>query len=172
MNRGFCRYAPIHWITATMLFATLMAACHQKEEKDEGVPAGITGINHTRTYIAAFYVDGTWGGNISSIQNGGGGGSNVCCIVLPRHHTPGLAATVRWNHTEDVDNWKEATAAIFPYPDGAGHVWINFLPDDRVVIVVSEMDTWSSNYFGDSRAPSHPGYRGWQIEFPKSEIQK
>jgi len=141
------------WAIGTAFsIALLLTACQPKEEKDEGVPAGITGINHTRTYIAEFYVDGTWGGNISSIQNGGGGGSTVCCVALPSQYSDGLTAKVRWNHTEDVDNWKEAVATVFPYPDGAGRAWVHFMPDDSVQIVVSN--------FG----PGHPQYPGPAIE--------
>ena len=144
-----------------------LAACQPEEKKEEGVPVGIVGINHTKTYIAAFSVNGSYGSNISSIQKGGGGGKTSCCLVLPRHYAPGLSAKVRWNHTEDADNWKETIATVLPYQDGVGRAWVNFLPDDRVVIVVSNMDTWSSNYHGDYKAPSHPGYRGWEAEFPQ-----
>ena len=149
-----------------------LTACESEGKNEQGVPVGIVGINHTRTYIADFYINGIGNGNIPSIANGGGGGSTTCCLVLPRHYTSGLSAKVRWNHTEDADNWKEATATILRYPDGAGTAWVNFLPDGRVVILVTEMAPWHENYQGDYRSPSHPGYRGWEAEFPRQEATK
>ena len=149
-----------------------LAACQPEEKKEEGVPVGIVGINHTKTYIADFYVNGVGNGNIPSIGNGGGGGSTTCCLVLPRHYAPGLSAKVRWNHTEDKDNWKETIATVLPYQDGVGRAWVNFLPDDRVVILVTEMAPWHENYRSDYRSPSHPAYRGWEAEFPRQETSK
>ena len=157
-----------------LLVALALAACQgpKAPETKESVPVGITGINHTTTYIAEFYVEKAWGGNISDIQNGGGGGKTSCCLVIPYHYHPGLKATVRWNHSESrVDHWKESVATVLPYPDGGGQAWVNFLPDDRVVIVVSDMDTWSRGYQGEHRAPSHPQYRGPEIEFPREGSQ-
>ena len=160
---------------ATLAVAFAISACQADKAppESEGVPAGITGINHTRTFIAAFYVDSAWGGNIASVTDGGGGGSTTCCVVLPRHYRSGLSAKVRWNHTESVvDHWKETVAPILPYPDGAGRLWVNFLPDDRVVILVSNMPNWSSGYHGDYKAPEHPEYRGAEVEFPRGETKQ
>jgi len=158
-------------LLATLIFLITLAlsACESAEDKaNEGIAVGITGINHTKTFIAGFYVDDSYGSNLPDITEGGGGGATSCCLVLPRHYHPGLTARVRWNHTEDKDNWKETTATVLPYSGDAGHVWINFLPDDRVVILSSDMDPWSSGYEGTRyRAPSHPNYRGSTVEFPK-----
>ncbi|MBP6654129.1 MAG: DUF3304 domain-containing protein [Propionivibrio sp.] len=162
-------------LLAGLALALTLTACQEPKEPDnkEGVPVGITGINHTTTYIADFYIDGAFGGNISNINNGGGGGSTTCCVVIPHHYRPGLTAKVRWNHTESrIDNWKETVATVLPYPDGGGHAWVNFLPDDRVVIVLSDMDTWSRGYLGEHKAPSHPDYRGATAEFPSTEEQQ
>ena len=162
-------------VLAGLLVMLALSACQgpKAPEKKESVPVGITGINHTTTYISEFYVEQAWGGNISSVQEGGGGGSgNTCCIILPYRYQPGLTAKVRWNHTESrVDNWKETVATILPYPDGGGQAWVNFLPDDRVVIEVSDMPPWSRGYQGLHRAPAHPLYRGAELEFPKEGSQ-
>ena len=157
---------------AGLIVALALAACQETRppEEKESVPVGITGINHTTTYIADFYVDGAFGGNISSINNGGGGGSTTCCVILPYKYRPGLTAKARWNHTESRgDNWKETAATILPYPDGGGRAWVNFLPDDRVVIFVSNFAPWHEKYHGEYKAPSHPDYRGAEIEFPRAE---
>lgn len=153
-----------------LLFALLGCQKSNRPPDKESVPAGITGINHTTTYIANFTVEGAAGSNLPSIQDGGGGGKTSCCIVLPHHYRAGLTAKVRWNHTETRDDhWKETTATVLPYPDGAGDAWVNFLPDDRVVIVVSEMPPWSRGYTSEHKAPSHPGYQGADVEFPKEK---
>ena len=160
---------------AGLAMALTLTACQgsNEPEKEEGVPVGIVGINHTTTYIANFSVEDAGGSNISSIQNGGGGGKTSCCVILPYHYRPGLTAKVRWNHTESrVDHWKDAVATILPYPDGGGRAWVNFLPDDRVVIFVSNFAPWHEKYQGEHRAPSHPDYRGPEIEFPKDEGKK
>ena len=162
-------------VLAGLLVMLALSACQgpRAPEKKESVPVGITGINHTTTYISEFYVEQAWGGNISSVQEGGGGGSgNTCCIILPYHYHPGLMAKIRWNHTESrVDHWKEAMAIILPYPDGGGQAWVNFLPNDRVVILVSDSAPWHEKYRGGYKAPSHPQYRGPEIEFPREGSQ-
>lgn len=143
-----------------LVMALALFACQEPQEPEnkEGIPVGITGINHTTTYIADFYVEEAWGGSISSIQNGGGGGGTTCCISLPYHYRTGLEAKVRWNHTESrIDNWKEAVASIEPYSDGGGRAWVHFMQDGSVRIVVS-------NY-----APGHSDYPGPAIEVFQEE---
>ena len=153
-----------------LIVALALAACQESNstETKEDVPVGISGVNHTGIYISGFSVNGSFGGNVSSIGNGGGGGT-TCCVILPYHYRPGLSASVRWNHTESrSDNWKETVATVLPYADGGGDAWVNFLPDDRVIIVVSEMPPWSGGYRGEHRAPGHPNYQGPEIEFPSA----
>lgn len=60
---------------ATQSTASSAAAVPTRHGKT--VSADLTGYNHTDKTIAAFYVDGQWGGNITP---GSGGGSFVCCI--------------------------------------------------------------------------------------------
>lgn len=169
------RKASFGFRLAMVMLTCLLLACQPEASgnpKDEGVGVGITGINHTYKWVAEFYVEGSYGGNISPRKpegGGGGGGKTSCCIILPRVYQPGLKAKVRWKPTEEA--YRETEATIVPYPDGAGHAWVNFLPDGRVVIVASDMDTWSRNYHGDYKAPSHPEYRGADVEFPKQEAK-
>ena len=59
--------------------------------------ASLTGYNHTDKSIGAFYVNGSWGGNIFP---GTGGGKFVCCVDLPNPWHEGLSVTVEW---EDED---------------------------------------------------------------------
>ena len=174
-SAGKCMKSRLGILFTGLIVALALLGCQESKEpeKKESVPVGITGINHTTTYIADFYVEDAWGANISSVQNGGGGGSgNTCCVILPYRYRSGLTAKVRWNHTESrIDNWKETLATILPYPDGAGQAWVNFLPDDRVVILVSNFAPWHEKYQGGHKSPSHPDYRGPEIEFPKNEGQ-
>jgi hypothetical protein len=61
------------------------------------VSASLVGYNHTDKTIAAFYVDGVWGGNITP---GSGGGSFVCCADLPDPWHEGLSVTITWEDHE------------------------------------------------------------------------
>jgi hypothetical protein len=61
------------------------------------VPASLVGYNHTDKTIAAFYVDGVWGGNITP---GSGGGSFVCCADLPDPWHEGYSVTITWEDHE------------------------------------------------------------------------
>lgn len=173
MKSFLIKFCPVCRWTVTVIFVIWLTACHPEapnKPKDEGIGVAITGVNHTYKWVVGFYVEGSYGGNISPMEpagGGGGGGSNTCCIMLPRIYQPGLKAKVFWEPEEGPA--REVEATIMPYPEGGGHAWVNFLPDGRVVIVLSDMDTWSRNYHGDYRAPSHPAYRGAEIEFPRQE---
>ncbi|WP_188053752.1 hypothetical protein [Iodobacter fluviatilis] len=39
-----------------------LASCQEKQPEDTSVPGGLSGLNHTKVAIIAFYVDGEWGG--------------------------------------------------------------------------------------------------------------
>lgn len=61
------------------------------------VSASLVGYNHTDKTIAAFYVDGVWGGNITPES---GGGSFVCCVDVPITWREGYAVTIGWEDHE------------------------------------------------------------------------
>jgi Protein of unknown function (DUF3304) len=83
--------------------ASVPAAASAKRGKT--ISANLTGYNHTDKTIAAFYVDGQWGGNVFP---GTGGGKFVCCIALPVPWQEGAKVTVSWEdhelktHSRDV----------------------------------------------------------------------
>jgi hypothetical protein len=125
------------------------------------IPAGITGINHTSTYISSFYVNEAYGGNISKKEEGGGGGTVTCCLSLPERFKPGQKVHVSWNASNTAeDHWQERDVEVDPYPDGGGNAWVNFLPDGRVRIIVTAENLWGDSYHGPFKAPSHPAYQG------------
>lgn len=156
-------------ILAGCLGIWLLSGYLDSPPPDEGIGAGITGINHTDKWVAEFYVEGYYGGNISPIQEGGGGGKTSCCVILPRIYQPGMTAKVRWKPTEEP--YRETDAMIMPYPEEGGRAFVHFLPDGRVIIVISNNFPFTPSYQGNFRAPSHPEYRGVDIEFPKLEVK-
>lgn len=126
--------------------AITLAACGFEPPKTPTITASITGLNHTDTYVATFYVNGAYGGNIS---RRGGGGKTTCCVELPRTYRPGLAATIRWSATNTrEDLWQEKTVPVDTYGPEGGSLFVHFLPDDEVRLVVSNLH------------PQHPDYPG------------
>jgi hypothetical protein len=61
------------------------------------VSASLVGYNHTDKTIAAFYVNGEWGGNVFP---GTGGGKFVCCVEIPDPWREGYAVTITWEDHE------------------------------------------------------------------------
>jgi Protein of unknown function (DUF3304) len=68
-------------------------------KKEKTVPVGVTGYNHTDTYIDSFAINGHWGGNL---RRHGGGGKDVCCMSLPDPWRPGIKVTVSWESNGQV----------------------------------------------------------------------
>ena len=95
------------------------------------VTADLTGYNHTDKTIAAFYVDGQWGGNITP---GSGGGSFVCCISLPVPWHEGTEVTVSW---EDHELKTQSRKVVVPrYSDRGGGMTVHFLRDGQIKVFV------------------------------------
>lgn len=80
-------------MTAALLAAATLS-CAQAVE--------LTGVHHMGSdfKIDTFYVNNTYGGNVS---REGGGGSITCCVELPAKWRPGLTVTVRWG----VSDWSQ-----------------------------------------------------------------
>jgi len=157
-----CSVAGVLVVTGLMASTLLMTGCQRVSSEPAAttvsnatVPAGITGINHTSTYIAAFFVNDAYGGNISKRGEGGGGGTVTCCLPVPEHYTNGLKVHVRWNASNSSqDHWQERDVEVDPYPDGGGNAWVNFLPDGAVRIIVTNENLWGDSYQGPFKAPS------------------
>lgn len=140
------------WILALLVTAGLVA-CDEQSKKVEAVGVGITGIDYLANHLSVqrFSVNG-----VNAFRAGAGSGS-VCCATLPREWQPGMTAKVTWN----VTNWRDCTGedyeAIVPvekYKD-AGHLWVSFLPSERVRVVSADL------------GPRHPDYPGPRETIPQ-----
>lgn len=99
----------------------------------EPISVQLVGYNHTDDYIGAFYVDGTWGGNVFEHS---GGGSFACCIGVPRKWTSDLKVRIDW-----VDkNSKEHTISL-PVPnynsENVGQINVHFLKNGKIKVFVT-----------------------------------
>jgi hypothetical protein len=118
--------------------------------------ATMSGIDHLADYLSVsdFSVDGTGG-----FQAGTGAGSGPS-PSLPEEWYPGLTVDVKWT----VSDWKhgggerhEANVPVEPYTE-VGDVYVHFLADGAVRVVVSNDYPWNSNYPGphDPIPNKHP----------------
>lgn len=131
---------------ALLTLALTLAGCDFEEPKEPTLTASISGLNHTDTYVASFYVNGAWGANIGA---GEGGGKFTCCVVLPKTYRPGLTATVKWSATNTrEDHWREKTVPIDAYSPDGGDLHVHFLPGDQIRLVVSNYAPWHPDYPG------------------------
>jgi hypothetical protein len=109
--------------------------------------ASMTGIDHLADNLSVtnFWVNGTGG------FQAGPGGRTAPSPVLPEKWHPGLTVHVVW----DVRDWEhdkgithEADVPVDPYTEDGGHVWVHFLADGTVRVVVSDIGPRASNYPG------------------------
>ncbi|WP_293936380.1 DUF3304 domain-containing protein [Iodobacter sp.] len=135
----------------SIMTIAILTACPSKEE-DNTVLGRLTGLNHTKVAIITFYVNDAWGGNIRAMR---GGGETTCCVVMPREYPKGgLKVNVRWNATDTLEeHWFEKEVVVDPYPDGAGRVYVHFLPNENIRVIVSDLHPMHKQYPG----PGMPG---------------
>ncbi len=99
------------------------------------VSASLVGYNHTDKTIAAFYVNGAWGGNITP---GSGGGSFVCCAELPDPWQESFAVTVRWEDNEGKT--QERVVAVPKYdPKTVAGFKVHFLRNGQVKVFANRV---------------------------------
>jgi hypothetical protein len=119
---------------------------------------GTKTLNYTPWYIHTFSISGPKG---SDIGGGGpnvmpakedgrpsGGGAETCCTSYPIEWQPDLRLTVRWLAFKDVKrlgakapgSWYKAENVQWPPYEGrqAGGVWVIFLPNDRVKVMIAD----------------------------------
>jgi hypothetical protein len=99
------------------------------------VSASLVGYNHTDKTIAAFYVDGVWGGNITP---GSGGGSFVCCADLPDPWHEGLSVTITW---EDHESKMQKRIVPVPQydPKTIAGFKVHFLRDGQIKVFANRV---------------------------------
>jgi len=116
---------------------------------------GTKTLNYTPWYIHTFSISGPKG---SGIGGGGpnvmpakedgrpsGGGKESCCTSYPHAWQPDLRLTVRWLVDKTLDgktpgDWYKAENVRWPPYEGrqAGGVWVIFLPNDRVKVMIAD----------------------------------
>lgn len=140
-----------------MVLLSCVAACHEKPADVEKKSAGaIVGANYTNHGIQWFSVDESAGESLGAFSGGGG---SICCARYPKKWTPGLKVTVRWERSDGYKTsgtrWKikriEKIIEVDPYTV-EGNVYVLFLPDDRVRVIISEVGV------GNPSFPANPGY--------------
>jgi Protein of unknown function (DUF3304) len=142
MTKRTCRT----WLVGLALaLATVLAGCQAiREEKTFGTM--MSGIDHLPDHLSVsdFWVNGTGG------FQAGKGGRKAPGPVLPLQWHPGLTVHVRW----DVSDWQhgggskhEADVPVDPYTEEAD-VWVHFLANGTVRVVVSQYGPRNTNYPG------------------------
>jgi hypothetical protein len=115
---------------------------------------GVNALNYTSWYIHEFEIQGPSGSDIH------GGGANImpvkengrpsesgetCCMTYPEKWQPDLRLTVRWLVFKDIKKlgakapgywYKAENVRIAQYRPETGGVWMIFLPDDRVRLMI------------------------------------
>ncbi|MFM0731054.1 DUF3304 domain-containing protein [Paraburkholderia sediminicola] len=131
------------------------------------VSASMGGIDHLADYLSVsnFSVNGTAGFRAAD------GNASVPSPSMPRKWHPGLTVHVRWT----VSDWKhggggdyEADVPVDPYAE-PGNVYVHFLADGNVRVVVSNYYPWSPKYPGPH--DPIPQKQPWN-DFPQSWVDR
>lgn len=109
----------------------------------EGAMARVGIVNYTGNYIHSASVNGAGGGNMSAW---GAASATVCCTSIPRVWSPNMKVKVRWNMPIGIkDVFKEKVVFVEKY-DGLGDIYMNFLPNDEVRVIVSRDGPLAPDY--------------------------
>ena len=168
---------------APLALALLAAGCAGSSEdlfpdkRTIGVPVGGVGHYGSGIMVTEFTINDRF--RAGYVQGWGGGGAGDCCVLLPRHITKPILATVRWKTTRrEVDEYvqHEATVpihfAVDPGEGGSG-LYVHFLPGHTVEVWYAEPTPLSSEYPGPAfpRGPAPP-YRPLPGEKPSPQPTK
>lgn len=137
---------------ALLILAGVLAAC-QSTPPMRGV--GMTGIDQLADHLSVqdFQVDGHSG------FQAGKGGRVACCAIVPETWHPGLKVHVTWN----VTNWRDRTSSeleadvLVDRYDEIGRMYVHFLPDGHVQVLLS-------NYYPEGQY--YPGPQNIPQKFP------
>ena len=156
-NRRILRWPESRARALWLLLACLLplaGGCQAPQEEKTAV--GITGIDHLADHLSVqdFSVAGYGGGRA------GGGGGTVCCAMLPAKWRPDLRVKVDWLE----QNWRDCSyrrlqreVVIDRYAE-VGTLWVHFLADGNVRVVVSNPGPGNPAYLGphDPIPQKHP----------------
>src|SRR5579863_3586129 len=136
------------------LLPTTVGASSAAADDDEGIPAGVSGLNYSKYYIAGFSItdaQGRTGGgpNISPSKGEdqpAGGGAEKCCVVVPAKWKESMTVTVHWERDtrpydekdRSGDQWLKAVAKVPPYGPTRYNFWVQFLDNDRIRVRVDD----------------------------------
>lgn len=126
--------------------------------------ASMSGIDHLADNLSVtdFWVNGTGG------FQAGQGGRSAPSPVLPEKWHAGLTVHVVWDIRDwehDTGSTHEADVPVEPYDEDGGSVWVHFLANGTVRVVVSNMGPRSPTYPGP-RDPI-PRKRPWDAYPPR-----
>ena len=112
-------------------------------EPSEGALARVGIVNYTGNYIHSASVNGADAGNMSAW---GAASATVCCTYIPSVWYSNMKVKVRWNMPiGKKDVFKEKVVLVEKY-DGLGDIYMNFLPNDEVRVVVSRNGPLAPDY--------------------------
>ncbi len=121
--------------TALILGAGLLVtSCKPAASEPERVGLSLYGLNYTDVPIGDFYVNGTWGGNVSPYA---AGLSTAGSIGLPGRWHPGIKVTIQWSDDRlyAIDKKALMTAEVEIPEYGklyGGFLLVAFLPGRQV----------------------------------------
>lgn len=142
-----------------------LAACSVMGRSENALTGvSMTGIDHLADHLSVqdFQVDGHSG------FQAGKGGSVVCCAKVPLAWHPGLKVHVTWN----VTNWRErsseerAADVLVDRYDDIGRMYVHFLADGSVKVLLSNDAPWGNTYPGPRNIPQKEPWK--QYPWPSS----
>ena len=162
MTKRTCRA----WlVTLGVALMAALTACHSLgSEESFGYSMG--GIDHLADNLSVtdFWVNGAAG------FQAGSGNAGVPAPLLPVKWHSGLTVHVVW----DVRDWQhdkgsthEADVPVDPYTEDGGNLWVHFLANGSVRVVVSDISPLASNYPGPR--DSIPRKRPWDMYPPRHD---
>lgn len=129
----------------------VLTACQAVGRDNTLTGVSMTGIDHLADHLSVqdFQVDGHSG------FQAGKGGRVVCCANVPLAWHPGLKVHVTWNVTNWRDRSSEEKAAdvLVDRYDEIGRMYVHFLADGRVRVLLSNYVPWGNAYPGPRDIP-------------------
>lgn len=135
------------WFAALGVVLLTALAASQSFAKEETFGYSMGGIDHLADNLSVtdFWVNGAAG------QQAGNGNAGMPAPPLPVKWHPGLTVHVVW----DVRDWQhdkgsthQADVAVDPYSEDGGNLWVHFLANGTVRVVVSELGPRAAGYPG------------------------
>jgi hypothetical protein len=124
---------------ATFTLVTGVGFCQEVTKTGSYGEFGLTGFNRMDRAIASFYVEGHWGGNVSSKENSGSGGTTCCTSLQRNSKTLHVQWILGWRNRDEMNRGvpRETYEADIPLPaipKGVedGNIQIYFFPGNRI----------------------------------------